>query len=703
MEKYHDEFDLTYTQNRELSWLQFNARVLEEAEDPEVPLLERLRFISIFTSNLNEFFMVRVGSLLDLSIMAPGEAENKSGKTPKEQIALVLKAAGPLIHRRDSAYMQVMAELDKAGITEVTYSKLKSKEEVYANSYFNENIRPLLSPQVIDRSHPFPHLKNLSLYVAVLLKSSNKILLGIVEVPDSVPAVIPLPSDLGYRFIRTEELVSGNINKIFKIYSIQDKAVVSVTRNADISFDEDKFDEDNPDYRDRMAKLLKRRNRLSPVRLMVQGNEPELGKMLSKELRLGKNHVYCCKAPLSLSWAYHIGCERQDLLYKKHEPRWPGYIEPDIPMKTQIRQRDLLLFYPYHTMKPFLQLLKEAANDKNVMSISITLYRLAKNSRVVKYLSEAAENGKDVTVLVELRARFDEKNNIEWAQILEEAGCRVLYGLEGFKCHSKICHITYRTKNGISHITQIGTGNYNENTAGLYTDFCLMTADTETGRNAAEFFSNMLIGNIYESYTRLLIAPKDMKASLLRLIDSEISKGNDGRILIKTNSVTERSLIDKLSEASRAGVKIDLIVRGICCILPGIPGKTDNIRVTSIVGRFLEHSRIYSFGQGALQQIFISSADIMTRNQERRVEIACPVMSAEHKKWFSDYLDLLLADNVKARLLTPFGSYVRKNGNTEKLDVQRYFIDHEIDFAGTIRPKQSLVERIKGFAGRFRA
>lgn len=698
MEKDHKSYDLSYTQNRELSWLQFDLRVLEEAENETVPLLERLRFVSIFTTNLDEFFMVRVGSLFDISIMAPEERENKSGLTPMQQLSKIYEAIPPLLRRREKAYERIMKHLEKKGIKEVPFSKLKGKEEEFVQDYFDKNVRPLLSPQIIDRSHPFPHLKNKALYGAALLRSGDKRLLGIVGVPETLPPLLYLPTEEGIRFLRMEEIILGNIHRIFKIYIPEERAVVCVTRNADISFDEDEMDEDDPDYREQMSQLLRARDRLSPVWLEVEGDAPALGKVLMKKLGLKKYQVYDSQCPAVLSWAYELRADRKELLYPAFHPERSSYLSAEIPMKKQIRQRDVLLFYPYHSMQPFLDLLKEAAEDRSVVSISITLYRLARNSQVVKYLVEAAEKGKNVTVLVELRARFDEKNNIEWAKVLEEAGCRVVYGQEGFKCHSKICCITYQEKNGISYITQVGTGNYNEKTAGLYTDFCLMSADDELGRNAAAFFANMLIGNLHESYSRLLVAPKDMKRGLLRLIDTEIAKGSNGRIIIKTNSVTERELIDKLSEASCAGVEIDLIVRGICCILPGIPGKTEHIRVTSIVGRFLEHSRIYCFGSGDLRQIYISSADIMTRNQQRRVEIACPILSREHRDWFSFYLDLILMDNVKARALTSLGTYVKKDGKqSEKMDVQQYYIDHPIDFEKYQERKQGLFRRLRGF------
>lgn len=700
MEKDNARYDLSYTQNRELSWLQFDLRVLEEAETEMVPLLERLRFASIFTTNLDEFFMVRVGSLFDMSIMTPDNIDNKSGMTPAEQLEAIYKAVPPMLHRRERVYKHIMKELEEKGITEVPFNKLKGREEETAKSYFNNQVRPLLSPQIIDRSHPFPHLKNKCLYAAALLRSGDKKLIGITEVPDSLPQLLYLSNDgHNIRFIRMEELILGNLDHIFKIYLQEEKAVVCVTRNADISFNDDETDNDDPSsgdvYREYMSKLLKSRDRLAPVWLEVEGNARELGRSLAKKLGLKEHQVYYSGSPAVITWAYSVGADRKDLLYPEFKPRWPEYLVKGIPMKDQIKQRDILLLYPYHSMQPFLDLLKEAANDKNVVSISITLYRLAKNSQVAKYLIEAAENGKTVTALVELRARFDEKNNIEWAKMMEEAGCRVIYGQEDYKCHSKICLITYKNKNEISYITQIGTGNYNEKTAALYTDFSLMSADKELGSNAADFFSNMLIGDINESYSKLLIAPHDMKRGLMRLIDSEITKGDKGRIIIKTNSITERDLIDKLAEASQAGVQIDLIVRGICCLIPGIPGKTENIHVTSIVGRFLEHSRIYCFGTGSLKQIYISSADIMTRNQQRRVEIACPVMTDEHKEWISFYLDMLLADNVNARSLHPNGQYSKKEqAGRPVVNVQQYFIDNYINFSATKERNVSVADRI---------
>ena len=687
--------DLSYTQNRELSWLKFNARVLEEAQDPTVPLLERLKFISIFTSNLDEFFMVRVGSLFDLSVMTPRVVENKSGKTPRQQLDLIYDAVRPMIRSRDAAYAKLLQELKAYGVEDIPFELLEEKQRGYIRQYYKENIRPLLSPQIIDPRHPFPHLKNKALYAAALLRNKNHWLLGIVAVPDSVPDILRLPDEPG-KFVRVETIVLYYLKKIFHIYTVEEQAIISVTRNADLSYDEEKFDEDNPDFRSHMSKLLRLRDRLAPVRLEMQGEMPTLRQLLLERLKLTAEQSYTCQCPLVMGYAYELGNLDKALYYPTHVPQYPSYLTQDVPMWEQIKQRDVLLFYPYHTMQPFLTLLREAALDPNVCSIQITIYRLAKNSAIVTHLCEAAERGKEVTALVELRARFDEQNNINWAKTLEDAGCRVIYGMDYFKCHSKVCLITRREKNGLSYVTQIGTGNYNEKTSAQYTDFSIMTAKQEIAQDAIAFFQNMLIGNLWGKYDHLLVAPVNMKSMILRLIDGEIARGSQGRIIIKANSVTERDLIDKLAQASQAGVKIDLIIRGICCLVPGIPGKTDHITVTSIVGRFLEHSRIYAFGDGALQQLYISSADIMTRNQTRRVEIAYPVDSPELKEWFHSYLELLLRNNTKARRLQPDGNYVLLDAGGAKVDAQDYYLQHPVELAPTVVPRKSLLRQILG-------
>lgn len=676
-------FDLCYTQNRELSWLKFNQRVLEEAADPSTPYLERFRFLSIFSSNLDEFFMVRVGSLLDLSEETPMWRENKGGMTPAEQLRRIYDAVAPLIAERDEIYADLQSLLAQYGIEEIPYEALTGKARIYVKDYYHTNIGPLLAPHVINPSHPFPHLKNKALYAAALLRDAAHTRLGIVGIPDGVPRILFLPGQTG-KFVRTECILMHYLKKIFKIYQIEEQAVIAVTRNADISYDE-KFDEEDVDFCTQLTKLLQQRDRLAPVRLEMQGEAPNLQQMLLHRLKLQPHQSYVCSCPLDLSYGYML--EHPDLLYPPHIPAWPAWLEQGQPMWEQIEQRDILLFYPYHSMEPFLRLLQQAASDRAVRSIQITVYRLAPRSAIVKYLCAAAENGKAVTVLVELRARFDEGNNIAWAKELEEAGCHILYGPEGYKCHAKLCLITRQTRDGLRYVAQVGTGNYNEKTASLYTDFCLMTADFDVCMDAFAFFQNMLIGDLRGTYHTLLVAPISLKQTLLHKIEEQIAQGERGRILLKTNSITERDLIDKLAQASAAGVQIDLIVRGICCIVPGVPGKTENIRVTSIVGRFLEHSRIYCFGQ----EVYLSSADIMTRNQERRVEIACPVKSQELRDFLRDYLGRVLEDNVKARRLCTDGDYVPAGAEgLSPCDVQQYYLEHLPAFCPTIQKQKGL-------------
>ena len=690
-------YDLSYTQNRELSWLKFNERILCEAADPSVPMMERLRFVSIFTSNLDEFFMVRVGSLVDLHAMAPDDAENKSGMTPNQQLDCVFEAVRPLIARRDVIFRELTQELAAAGVIDVPYESLTDSQRAYVHDYYKEFIRPVLSPQIIDRSHPFPHLKNKVIYCAALLASRGKELLGIVGIPQAVSPIIMLPGS-PVRYVRTDTVVAAHLRKIFKIYDVQEQAVISVTRNADISMDEEKFGEDNPDFLTYMAKLLRKRERLAPVRLEVQGRAPKLAKILAGSLKLDARQVYTCECPLKLTYAYQLDKCPAHLYDPPHHPIYPDYLNREMSIREQVQQRDVLLFYPYHSMTPFLDLLKQSANDPNVISIKITIYRLAHNSAIAKSLCEAAENGKEVTVLMELRARFDEQNNMDWTREMEEAGCRVIYGPEHCKCHAKICLITRKERGQLSYITQIGTGNYNEKTSTLYTDFSMITARTDVALDASAFFENMLIGNLYGEYETLMVAPNSMKDPLIRLIDREIAKGPEGRIVIKANSVTERDLIDKLCEASCAGVKVHMIIRGICCLLPSVPGKTENITITSIIGRFLEHSRIFWFGQGEDSKCYLSSADFMTRNQMRRVEIACPVRSPELKDCLYKYLNVLLSDNAKAWKLLPDGSYEKVlPGENQPLGSQNYFMDHPIELAPSVRPRRTLRDRLQSF------
>ncbi len=673
-------WDLSYTQDRELSWLQFDRRVLEEAEAPSVPPVERARFLAIFSSNLDEFFMVRVGGLCDLRLTDPESRDNKGGRTPDQQLAAIFRETEALMRRRDKVYAQLSGELASYGLRDVPYGELRGEERAFVRRYYRENIRPVLIPQIIDASHPFPHLKNKALYAAALLRDGKHRLLGVVGVPEGIPPVVLLPGT--GTFVRTETILLHKLERIFKLYTVEERAAVRVTRSADILYD-GHFDRE--DQRTGMRRLLRKRERLAPVRLELQGRAPGLRTALLERLRLKQAQSFVSDCPLDLGYLHTLPADPA-LCYPPHSPAWPEYLRRDVPMWRQIRQRDVLLFYPYHSMDPFLTLLKEAAADPKVVSIQMTVYRLAEKSAVIKHLCAAAENGKAVTVLVELRARFDEQRNITWAGELEEAGCRILYGPPEYKCHAKLCVVTRQEHSGFSYITQVGTGNYNERTAGRYTDFCLMSADKTLGEDAAAFFRNLLVGDLQGSYQKLLVAPVSLKSTLLRLIDGEIARGPRGRIILKTNAVTERELIDKLAQASQAGVRVDLIVRGICCLVPGIPGKTDNITVTSIVGRFLEHSRIYCFGQGELRQVYLSSADIMTRNQERRVETACPVESQELKAFLCGYLERILADDAQARRLLPDGSYTAPGSG--QASVQAYYLEHPIRLAPTRMPSR---------------
>ena len=651
-----ERWDLSYTQNRELSWLAFDQRVLEEAADPSVPLMERLRFLSIFTSNLDEFFMVRVGSLTDLALVAPDSRENKGGLSPAEQLQRIYAAVGPLTERRDQVYREVMEALGRHGVADVPYKELKNGEREYVRGWYRDTMRPLLTAQIIDPSHPFPHLKNKALYAAAVLRDGEKRRLGIVGVPEVVPPIVTLPGRPG-AFVRTEDILAHHLRKIFKIYQVEEQAVVSVTRNADISYDE-AMDQEDLDLRAQMTKLLRRRERLAPVRLEMQGEAPALREILLQRLKLTPEQSDMCACPLALTYAYQLDSPDAGLFYPPHAPAYPAWLNRETPVWDQVQRRDVLLFYPYHSMQPFLDLLRQSARDPEVVSIQMTIYRVASKSAVVKDLCLAAENGKAVTVLVELRARFDEGNNITWARELEEAGCRVIYGPAGYKCHGKICLITRRDKSGLSYVTQIGTGNYNEKTAALYTDFSLMTADPVIAEDAVAFFQNMLIGNLNGAYENLLVAPATMKRTIIKCIDEQIAKGPEGRITIKANSVTEREIIDKLAEASQAGVQIRMNIRGICCLLPGIEGKTDNVHVRSIVGQFLEHSRIFCFGAGDDVKMYISSADLMTRNLVHRVEVAAPIYDDSIKASILLFLDKIFADTLKARTLQPDGLYV---------------------------------------------
>lgn len=670
--------------NRELSWLKFNVRVLEEARDSSVPLCERLLFSQIFQSNLDEFFMIRVGSLTDRVLVDDNKEDNKTGMTPKEQLEAIYKRVKELVPIKDETYFDTVKELEKIGVEHMKISSLTPEEEGYLRAYFNSEIRPLISPQVVDKRHPFPFLKNKEIYAVTHLESKNSVKLGIIPAGGSFPRIIPLPDKSRFRFLLAEDVILHYCGSVFENYRLLDKALIRITRNADINMEEGLYDHE-VDLRQVMEELLKKRKKLAPVRLEISG---KLGKeaveYLCRQLELSNEQISECTAPLDMGFIFslrnRIEKAHPEMFFEPVSPRLPATISPNIPMIQQILRRDIMLSYPYESIRPFIRLLNEAGNDPDVISIKITLYRVASNSKIVEALINAAENGKEVFVLVELRARFDEENNIEWSKRLERAGCKVMYGPENLKVHSKLMLITRKNGNELQHITQIGTGNYNEKTSELYTDLSLMTADPEIGEEAGTVFNALSIGNLVENTSHLLVAPLSLQNKIIDFIDSEIASarsGGEGYIGLKLNSLTDKVLIDKLIEASCAGVKTEMVIRGISCLVAGVHGLTENITVRSIVGRYLEHSRIYIFGKGDRQRIYISSADFMTRNTIRRVEVAAPVRSPELRKRVLRIFDIMMRDNVKARIQLPDGTYKRLSPaeGEEVLTAQQYFID----------------------------
>ena len=688
-----------YTQNRELSWLKFNQRVLEEAKDSSVPLLERMKFVSIFTSNLDEFFMIRVGSLYDMSLTDNSTIDSRSGMNPKEQLDAIFAAVAPLYKERDKTYSEIKKLLNPYGVCGLSIKELEQQEKKYVKKYFKDQILPILSPQIVDANHPFPHLLNKELYVIASLKQNGTSMIGIVPVPQFVSDILYLPGH-DIRYIRMEKVIMEYLDVVFDKYEVSNKNYICVTRNADVSPDDEAL-EINDDFRLLMQETLHKRRRMAVVRMeTAEPLDKELEKYFCDKFKITPAQIYRTKMPMKLDYIFSImdkvpASLKRSLVDEPFTPQQSRYLT-DGKVIPQVKKKDILLSYPYESMDPFLRMIKEAAYDPTVLTIRITIYRLAKKARLVEYLCAAAENGKEVTVLIELRARFDEQNNIDWSERLEEAGCRVIYGFEGYKVHSKICLITYRNRNNIEYITQVGTGNYNEKTARMYTDVSLITADKGIGEDAAVFFKNMSIGNLNGSYQHIIVSPTSLKPKVLSMMDEEIKKGTNGRIIMKMNSVTDVDFIQKVSEASNAGVKVDLIVRGICCILPGVKGYTENLRVTSIVGRYLEHPRIFLFGTGADQKIYIGSADMMTRNTEKRVEVACPVYDETIRKQLTHMLKIMLADNVKARELKSDGKYYMKEKGTSKVNSQEYFMREAITVRHPEgRTKQSFVDKIR--------
>ena len=665
--------------NRELSWVKFNERVLEEAEDKKTPLCERLSFASIYQSNLDEFFMVRIGSLIDQMIVSKEIRDNKTNMTPQEQIKAILEEVSRLNYRKDAVYEEMMNELEKYGIKIVDFRKVSKKESQSLRQYFESEIAPLISPTIVGKRQPFPFLRNKEIYaVGVLERKNGKEKLGIIPCSSGVfPRLIPVPGTSG-TYMLSEELILHYIPEVFPGYTVKAKSLIRVTRNADI--DADALYDEDLDYRDFMVDLIKKRKRLAPVRLeMSRELDGDIVDTLCDYLDVKEDYVFRNHTPLDLSFLFQLEDKLRaipELFYEKRIPQNSSQFKKGESILAQIQQKDKLLAYPFDSIKPFLEMLHEAANDPQVVSVKMTLYRVARQSKVVEALIEAAENGKEVLVLVELKARFDEENNIEWSRRLEEAGCQVIYGLDGYKVHSKLCLITKKTENGLEYITQVGTGNYNEKTARLYTDLSMMTANTEIGQEASAVFGALAMGETVKATKHLLVAPNCLQNKVLDMIEEEIEHAKNGEeayIGVKINSLTDKKIIDRLIQASKAGVKIDLVVRGICCLIPGVEGETENIRVISIVGRYLEHSRIYIFGCGERQKLYIASADFMTRNTLRRVEVAVPIYDPDLRGQLNEMFITMLSDNQQARELQSDGIYTRVQSDETQLNSQEFF------------------------------
>lgn len=653
-------------ENRELSWLKFNERVLDEASDKVVPLCERLSFASIFQSNLDEFFMVRVGSLHDQMLFSETKRESKTNMTAGEQLSHIFKAARDLTRKKDHTYRHLMDELKEYGVELLNFSDIEYDDAVYLENYFKEQIMPILSPQVVGKKQPFPFIKNKEIYAVALLGSKSNEKVGLVPCSNGIlKRLISIPSERN-KYMLVEELILHFMPIIFEKYQIKSKSLIRIIRNADIDVDEAVDDEDT-DYRDMMEKLIRQRKKLCPVKMEYSRVlDEKIIHNLCKELNLNHEQIYYSESPLELSFVFGLQDalrNNKNLFYERHIQKNPSWYVSGKPVISQVEEADRFISYPYESMQPFIRMLQEAGEDEKVVSIKMTLYRVAKNSQIVESLISAAENGKEVVVLVELRARFDEENNIEWSRRLEDAGCRIIYGLDYTKVHSKLCLITYREEGQIKYVTQIGTGNYNEKTSKLYTDLSIITANKQIGMEAAYVFTKLCMGEFVDETNYLLVAPKCMKSKILNYMDKEIEiarNGGKAYVGAKINSLTDKEIIDKLIECSKAGVRVEMIVRGICCLIPGVKGHTENISVISIVGRYLEHSRVYIFGTPDRDNIYISSADFMTRNMERRVEIAAPIYDDSIKTRIRNMFHIMECDTVKARQLCSDGNYVHR-------------------------------------------
>jgi polyphosphate kinase len=676
--------------NRELSWLKFNERVLEEAENPENPLCERLTFASIYQSNLDEFYMVRVGSLVDQMLLAKDIRENKTNMTPKEQLDAILARTKKLNRKRDVVYEEIMESLEEYGVHMLNFHKIEKEDRNYLERYFEAEVAPVISPSIVGKRQPFPFLRNKEIYAVVVLETKKgKEKLGIIPCSSAgIQRLIPVPGKTG-TYMLSEELILHFVSKIFKGYHIKAKSLLRITRNADI--DADALYDEDLDYREFMVELIKARKKLAPIRLELSREmDGDVVETLCDYLEVDKNFVFRGDIPLDLSFVFQIQDglrKRTELFYEKRIPQKSPVFNSHEPILDQIAKKDRFLSYPYESIKPFLTMLHEAANDEDVVSIKMTLYRVAKQSKVVEALIEAAENGKEVFVLVELKARFDEENNIGWSRLLEDAGCHVIYGLDGYKVHSKLCQIMKKKDGNVEYYTQIGTGNYNEKTARLYTDLSLMTADPKIGTEAARVFQALAMGETVEDMDYLLVAPKCLQNKVLAMIDEEIEHAKAGEqayIGLKMNSLTDKRIMNKLVEASCAGVHIDMVVRGICCLIPGVKGQTENIHIISIVGRFLEHSRIYIFGTQERAKIYISSADFMTRNTLRRVEVAAPIEDPDIRMQIQEMFVTMLSDNRKARTMNNKGNYKIEPSDNAPLNSQEVFLEQAYDNAAPV-------------------
>jgi polyphosphate kinase len=679
----------TIYMNRELSWLKFNERVLEEAENPENPLCERLTFASIYQSNLDEFYMVRVGSLVDQMLLAKDIRENKTNMTPKEQLDAILARTKKLNQKRDVVYEEIMESLEEYGVHMLNFHKIEKEDRNYLERYFEAEVAPVISPSIVGKRQPFPFLRNKEIYAVVVLETKKgKEKLGIIPCSSAgIQRLIPVPGKTG-TYMLSEELILHFVSKIFKGYHIKAKSLLRITRNADI--DADALYDEDLDYREFMVELIKARKKLAPIRLELSREmDGDVVETLCDYLEVDKNFVFRGDIPLDLSFVFQIQDglrKRTELFYEKRIPQKSPVFNSHEPILDQIAKKDRFLSYPYESIKPFLTMLHEAANDEDVVSIKMTLYRVAKQSKVVEALIEAAD-GKEVFVLVELKARFDEENNIGWSRLLEDAGCHVIYGLDGYKVHSKLCQIMKKKDGNVEYYTQIGTGNYNEKTARLYTDLSLMTADPKIGTEAARVFQALAMGETVEDMDYLLVAPKCLQNKVLAMIDEEIEHAKAGEqayIGLKMNSLTDKRIMNKLVEASCAGVHIDMVVRGICCLIPGVKGQTENIHIISIVGRFLEHSRIYIFGTQERAKIYISSADFMTRNTLRRVEVAAPIEDPDIRMQIQEMFVTMLSDNRKARTMNNKGNYKIEPSDNAPLNSQEVFLEQAYDNAAPV-------------------